>query len=207
MTAADNSRRTVVIAPRAARLTIAADPGLGQPACVRWEGAEPIVAETGDAIEIHYSIAARLRAIAPHRSSLSVALNPAFAWAIVMRGGVSGLRADLRGLSVTEVAISGGARDVVFDMPAPSGVLALEVRGGISRATVRRPRATPATVEINGGASDLRVDDVVFGALGGLVRHRTVGHQGAAGHIALRVRGGASGLTVDASSNTARDTD
>jgi hypothetical protein len=84
------------ITPRAAALTIAADPTLERPYQVSWEGAAPTVRERRDAVEVGYTLAGRLRALAPRGGSLTVTLNPAVAWAIELRGGVSGLRADLR---------------------------------------------------------------------------------------------------------------
>jgi hypothetical protein len=186
---------TLRITPRAAALTITADPTLEEPYRVGWEGVEPRVRERDDAIEIDYPIPARLQTLTPGRGSLSVALNPAADWAIELDGGVSGLRADLRELRVSAIEIGGGARDVVVDLPEPSGALQVRVEGGASGVAVRRPAGVPVSVAIDGGATGLRLDDSEFGAIGGGVRQRTPG-EGTGGEIALHVRGGASGLTV-----------
>lgn len=137
--------------------------------------------------------------------SLTVALHPSVAWSIELRGGVSGLRADRRDLRVCELAIGGGARDVVVDLPWPNGELVLSIAGGLSKGVVRRPAATPVSVEIDGGATNLRLDDIEFGAIGGVVRQRTSPDTNANGVVALRVLGGASGLTVSASERTGRE--
>jgi ribosomal protein S6E (S10) len=71
------------------------------------------------------------------------------------------------------------------------------VEGGLSGAKVRRPGGIPVAVEIDGGATDLRLDDIHLGAVGGAVRQRTPAQPDADGEVAVRVLGGASQLTVD----------
>jgi hypothetical protein len=91
------------ITPRAAALKMTADDTLERAYRMTWEGAEPRVREGDDEIDIDYTIGGRLRAMSPRRGTLAVALNPAVPWTIQLRGGVSGLRADLR-----ELEVSGG---------------------------------------------------------------------------------------------------
>jgi hypothetical protein len=182
---------------RAAELTITSDPTLERPYRLRWEGPAPTVREHGGEVEIGYTLAGRLRALSPRGGSLGVAVNPAFRWTIELRGGVSGLRADLRDLQVGELAVTGGARDIELDLPRPRDRLELRVEGGLSGATVHRPAGVPVAVEIDGGATDLRLDDVHLGAVGGTVRQRTPAEPDGEGEIAIRVLGGASQLTID----------
>lgn len=86
----------------------------------------------------------------------------------------------------------------MFELPEPDRELALRVEGGLSGALVRRPAAVPVRVAIDGGATDLRLDGDRFGAIGGVVRRHAPGAGADVAGIALRVMGGASGLTVDA---------
>jgi hypothetical protein len=187
---------TLHITPRAAALTIAADHALERPYQLSWEGAEPTVREQSDEVHVGYALGGRLRAMSRRGAALTVVLNPAVAWAIELDGGVSGLRADLRDLEVAEITITGGASDVELDLREPSRELALRVAGGLSQATVRRPAGVPVAVEIEGGASELRLDDQHLGAVGGVVRQRTGRRANGSGEIAVRVAGGASGLSV-----------
>ena len=186
------------ITPRATALRISADPTLERAHRMTWEGAGPTVREDDGEIEIAYTIGARLRAMSPRGGTLTVALNPAVPWTIELEGGVSGLRADLRDLEILGIAVSGGASDVEFGLPAPRGELALSVAGGLSNGILRRPAGVPVGVEIEGGTVDLRLDDDRLGAVGGLVRQRTRGEADGSGEIAVRVEGGASGLSVTA---------
>lgn len=184
------------ITPRAARLTLAADAALERPIQVDWEGTAPTVRERGGRIEVAYSLGGRIRELSPRRGVLAVALDPAEAWTIELRGGVSGLQADLRYIQVTAIVVSGGASDIAIDLPRPQDELMLRVEGGASRAMIRRPAGVPVSLAIDGGATDLRLDDAHLGSVGGTIRQRTPGDRDQAG-IAVRVLGGASGLTID----------
>jgi hypothetical protein len=183
---------TLRITPRAAALTIAVDPALDADYLVRWEGAAPTTREDGDTIDVGYSIAGRLKALSPHRSSLTVILNPAIAWSIEVAGGVSGLRADFDGASVGELAIGGGATDLVLDL---AGATSVRVEGGVSGAVVRRPADVPVSVRIDGGVRDLSLDGDRFGALSRAIVER-IGGDPSSDELALHVLGGARGLTV-----------
>jgi enamine deaminase RidA (YjgF/YER057c/UK114 family) len=193
-----DTSRTLRIAPRAGTLAIHADPQLKADYRVDWGGAEPTVCESGGEIEVGYTVGARLRALSPRPGSLTVALNPDVSWSIELAGGVSGLRADLRDLQVSAIAISGGASDAVLDLPRPRDELSLRVEGGVSDALVRRPADIAAAVEIDGGASQLNLDGTEFGAIGGVVRQRTPQETNRDGDLVIRVLGGASQLIIDA---------
>lgn len=171
------------------------DPALADGYRVSWTGSRPSVREQGEDVEIGYTLGERLRALVPRVWTLSVALGPLSRWAIELQGGVAGLRADLRELALAAVTVTGGARDLELSLPAPDSELPVRVHGGLSGGVVRRPSAVPVSVQIDGGARHLRLDDDELGAVGGIVRRRTGGE--GAGEIALHVLGGASGLTVE----------
>jgi hypothetical protein len=144
--------------------------------------------------EVGYSLPARLRALTARHSRLALTLDRRLPLAIEIAGGVSRLRADLRGLDLRELVVSGGASDVAVDLPAPTRELTVGIEGGASRVTVRRPPGVPVHVEIEGGASGLAIDDERLGAMGGQVRAIAAGEGPA---IRLHVDGGASNLSVE----------
>jgi hypothetical protein len=191
MPAASTTTARLRVVPRATDLTIVADPTIEQRYAASWDGPEPAIEERDDDLDVRYSFRGRLAALAG--GALTLRLNPAYTWEIEIEGGVSGLRADLRELRVASIVVSGGAKDVEFHLPAPDGELPLRIAGGVGKALVRRPEGVPVAVEIDGGASNLRVDDEKFGAIGGKVR-MAVG--GGDNRVALRILGGASRLTV-----------
>jgi hypothetical protein len=194
---ATRTSRTLGIAPRAATLAIQADPLLESDYRVDWAGIRPRVRESGDAIDIGYTARARLRALSPRPGSLTVALNPNVGWAVELARGIAGLRADLCELQISGIVISGGASDVVVDLPRPRAQLPLRIEGGVSSVLVRRPADTPVVLEIDGGASELKIDDTDLGAVGGVVRRRTRGEVGRGSEVAIQVLGGASRLSIE----------
>jgi hypothetical protein len=181
------------IAPRAADLSLVADPTLERLYDIDWTGAEPSIREDDGAVDIRYTLRGRLQALAPHGASLALRLTPAAIWTIELDRGVSGLRADLRDLQVAAVVIRGGASDVELDLPTPRGELAVRIEGGVSTATVRHPEGVPVDLAIDGGASRLRFDEHAIGSAGGELRF-----PGAPGadRVALQILGGASHLTI-----------
>jgi hypothetical protein len=70
------------------------------------------------------------------------------------------------------------------------------VRGGLSRATIRRPSGITTTLDIDGGASRVRFDDAEFGAVAGAFQHHVRSRDATRGRVELSVRGGASGLQI-----------
>jgi hypothetical protein len=174
MSSPRETTRRLRITPRAATLTITTDPALADGYRVSWQGAAPSVRERGELVEVGYTLGARLRALAPRLWTLTVALSPAARW---------------------EITVAGGARDIAITLPAPGGELPVRVHGGLSGGVLRRPGDVPVSVQIDGGATDLRLDDDELGAVGGVVRRRTGG--AGAGEITLHVLGGASRLTVE----------
>jgi hypothetical protein len=190
MPAASTTTARLRVAPRSTDLTIVADPTVEQRYAASWEGPEPAIEERNDDLDVRYSFRGRLAALTG--GELTLRLNPAYTWEIEIVGGVSGLRANLSELRIAAIRVTGGAKEVEFDLPAPDGELPLRIDGGVSKAVVRRPAGVPVAVEIDGGATHLRVDDETFGAIGGKVRMAASGGD----RVALRIRGGASRVTV-----------
>ena len=192
MTRPQDTHRTLRITPRAAALTLASGDG---PLRAEWRGAAPRIRERRGVTEIGYGLMGRVPALLTRRSSLALSLDPRMPLDVEIAGGVSGLRADLRELDIRALTISGGASDVVMDLPAPARELPVRIEGGASRTVVRRPTDAAVSVEIDGGASGLSIDDERLGAIGGHVRR----HTGAGGAgVRLRILGGAAGLSVAA---------
>jgi hypothetical protein len=189
---ADTTARMLRITPRAAALDLSSDDA---PLRMRFSGPTPRIRDRGPVTDVGYSPGARLRALATRRSRLGLTLDRRTPLAVEIEGGVSGLSADLSGLDLRELVISGGASHVTVDLPAPRGDLPVRIEGGASRVTVRRPVGVPVSVEIDGGATGLTIDDERLGPVGGRVRTDAAGDGPA---IRLHVSGGASHLSVEA---------
>ena len=90
--------------------------------------------------------------------SAHIALNPSIAWQFEVQGGSLRLNADLRGLRLTRVTLEGGAIKVDLALPRPSGTVPIQIRGGASEVSVRRPRGVAVRVVAHGGFRNLQVD-------------------------------------------------
>ena len=126
-----------------------------------------------------------------------VALNPAVAWTLEFRGGVHRLHADLRALTTSEgMEIRGGVGDAEIWMPPPHGTVPLLFAGNVSRATIHRPRGTPARLSISGGIAALTFDADRFGSMGGGFERETTGWIGSADRFEVSVLGNVSDLEI-----------
>lgn len=123
-------------------------------------------------------------------------LSTAVPWSIEIRRGVTHLNADLRGLQLTSVDITGGVTESELMLPAPNGTATLRVSGGASRLLVHRPRGTAAQLSIRGGASNLVFDTQRLGAVGGATRLATPGWDTATDRWVIELTGGSSDFSV-----------
>jgi DNA-binding MarR family transcriptional regulator len=126
-----------------------------------------------------------------------VALNVTIPWEIEVRGGASGLSADLGVLALESLEIKGGASETVLVLPRPSGSVALRVLGGASDLAIRRPEGVPVRVLVRAGATSLAVDEQRFGAVGGETRWQSPGYDSTADRYDVEVSGGTAGFTID----------
>jgi DNA-binding MarR family transcriptional regulator len=123
-------------------------------------------------------------------------LTTAVPWSIEIRRGVSHLAADLRGLEIASIDITGGASESVLSLPAPRGTSTLRLTGGASRLSIRRPRGAAVQISVRGGASNLVFDAQRLGAVGGATRLATPGWENTAERWSIELTGGASDLSV-----------
>ncbi len=129
---------------------------------------------------------------------VGVVLHPAVEWTLDVRGGLARFDADLVAGKLARLDISGGVSDAILDLPAPAGVAPIRVSGGVSNLGLRRPARVGVAVSVDGGVSDLRLDEQRFAAIGGGARLASGLVDADASRYALEIRGGASGLLVAA---------
>src|SRR5262249_46522506 len=113
-----------------------------------WDGAAPRIRTEGGEVRVGGA----------HGGSL--ALPSLVPWRLRIRGGAVGLDADLRRLSVEEVALSGGASDVRILLGTPQTTTPVRARGGADKLTVLRPAGVAARVEVRGGASAVTIEQL-----------------------------------------------
>lgn len=131
-----------------------------------------------------------------HGVGMQLTLTRAIPWTIEIRRGVSKLTADLTGLDVRAIEISGGASSSEITLPGPRGEAVLRVTGGANHVVVRRPRGVAVRALVRGGASSLAFDAQRLGAVGGTIRLESPGWEDAADRWSIELSGGASDLRV-----------
>lgn len=125
-----------------------------------------------------------------------ILLNSGVPWAIECTGGAVRVTADLRGVTLTSLAVSHGVSHVDIHLDEPSDVVPITVRGGVSHVTIRRPRGSAARLRVKGGASKVTFDQHSFGAVGGKLVLATTDIDLAARRYEIDVVGGVSNLQV-----------
>jgi len=188
------SMKRLVFPNGVANLTIRTDESLPGIYRGEFQGPRPQVTETSDAVTIDYP---RFNPMNWGRTSAEVTLNPASTWRIEIDGGVSRWSADLKDLELVAIDVRGGVSRAELRLPVPHGSVPVRISGGASGLTVRRPAGVPARVQIGGGASKLGLDQQFLGAVGGPVRLESPGYQGSEARYEVEIGGGASHISVD----------
>jgi hypothetical protein len=185
------SRARVRIDPNAEAL-VSLDHGAAPPPELRSAGSEVRVAWPA------WSIHEWLRAVfAGHPAEIEIALHPAVAWEISVRGGISSLDSDLSAGMVTRIEVAGGCSNVAIQLPRPAQTVPIKISGGASHVSLRRPADVAVSVAVSGGIASLRLDDRTFDALGGSARLETPrAVAGSAGYDVV-VSGGASNVEIE----------
>jgi hypothetical protein len=126
-----------------------------------------------------------------------VGLNARVPWEVEVRGGASRLLADLRGLRLGSLSVDGGASRLEVVLPAPSGAVAVVIRGGASNVAIHRPAGAAVRLRLDGGATNLDFDERHIGAAGGELDLRSGDYDGATDCYGITVTGGANNFSID----------
>lgn len=160
--------------------------------------------DLGGAVSVIHSGEGRVslsqRGIRRHRPGRSgagtVTLNEELPWSIEITGGASRLSAELQGVQLTRLGVSGGASHLSIQLPVPGGSVPIRLTGGASQLTVHRPAGACVSVRVRGGASNVTIDGHHIRSVGGDTRVQGQGDP-AGGCYELDISGGANQVTVD----------
>lgn len=135
---------------------------------------------------------------APGASQVTVTLNTAVGWRLILGGGTTRTTADLRGGQVTGIAFTAGSSVISLALPRPRGRVPVQLAGGASQFLLSLPEGVPARVTAAGGAGEASLEgqDHV-GVAGGSV-FTTPGWSGRAPGFDIDATAGASRLAVTA---------
>ena len=95
---------------------------------------------------------------APGASAVTVTLNAAVSWRLVLGGGTTRTAADLRGGRVTGIAFTAGSDVISLALPRPHGSVPVQLAGGASQFLISLPGGVPARVTAVGGAGEVSLE-------------------------------------------------
>jgi hypothetical protein len=188
----------LIFASGASWVTVGADPAIANLYHARFEGQAPRVGAKDGTITIRYPRFPLFDWLYYLRERpAEVALNAQIPWDIEMRNGVSRLTADLGGLELRSLEVSGGASRVEMTLPPPSGIVPVRVLGGASNVAIHRPDGVAARLRVGGGSTNLTFDERRFGAVGGEVSLQSSDNESASVRYDITITGGVSSVTID----------
>ncbi len=130
---------------------------------------------------------------APGASQVTVTLNTAVRWRLILGGGTTRTTADLRGGQVTGIAFTAGSSVISLALPRPRGDVPIQLAGGASQFLLSLPEGVPARVTAVGGAGEVSVEG-----------QDHVGVAGGSVFTTAGWTGGAPGFDIDATAGTSR---
>jgi DNA-binding MarR family transcriptional regulator len=202
-------------------LTVTADPALPNLYRARFNGAIPKVRVRDGVVTVRYGRLswfdwrARIgsqtfEAMAHWRDDRGeIVLNGSVPWTVEIRGGVSKINADLRGLELAGFDIAGGVSAVELNLPRPKSVVRIRVSGGANDVTIHRPAGVGIRLRLNGGSNKVTVDGQQLHRRGqvtfadatsqgrGAIQHETAQAASQPERYEIELNGGANRLTID----------
>jgi DNA-binding MarR family transcriptional regulator len=180
----------------ASGVVLRGDAGLGALYRARFEGPPPDVRVEGNSVTIQ--VKRRFRPFNWLSQAWDVELNTSLHWALVLRGGMWKMEADLRLLQLESFELTGGASEVEIWLPVPlDRSVPIRLTGGASKVSVHRPVGAAVRAELVGGASQVVFDDRRLGGMGGRSHFSSPGFSEAVARYEVRFSGGASQITID----------
>jgi hypothetical protein len=126
----------------------------------------------------------------------AIVLNGSIPWEIEFHGGVANLQADLRGLRLRSLDLSDSS-GVRLLLPQPTGNVYLYVSGSASDVVIERPVGVALRVQIAESASQVLIDEQLFGAIANGTNWQTLDYHAAADRYDIRFAGSVSNVTIN----------
>lgn len=188
----DQERGRLVVSCGISRLSLRADDRMSRLYQARFEGPTPKVSVKDEVVTIHYP----RRLLGEKQGQAEIALSTTIPWQIVIQREATEVEADLGGLDLANLRITGGFSTIRLKLPAPSGVVPIHITGGASEITVTRPAGITAQVHLKGGVSTLAFDEQTFSGMGNNARLQSPGFDPAAPRYDIEITGYANRVTI-----------
>jgi predicted transcriptional regulator len=190
----DQESGRLVVSCGISRLGLRADDRMADLYQARFEGPLPKVNTKEGTITIRYP--RRLLGLGEKQGAAEVALNAAIPWRIVIQGGAAEVAADLGGLDLAGLEVTGGFSMIRLILPTPDGVVPIRIRGGASEITIRRPAGVPARIHLKGWVSELVFDDQTFSGVGNNARLQNPGYDPSIPYYDIEITSYANMVTI-----------
>ena len=190
----DQESGRLVVSCGISRLSLRADDRRAALYQARFEGPMPNVKTREGTVIIRHP--RRLLGLGERRGVAEVALNAAIPWQIVIQGGAAEVAAELGGLDLAGLEVKGGFNTIRLELPAPSGIVPIQISGGASEITVRYPAGVAVRSHFKGWVSELVFDDQTFNGVGNNVRLQSHGFDPTAPCYNIEVTSYASKVTI-----------
>jgi TetR/AcrR family tetracycline transcriptional repressor len=124
-------------------------------------------------------------------------LNPVHPWRFRVQAPTWNTVLDLAGLDVRGIHIDSGATRVECILPPPTGVVPIQISGGVVGVRLRRPPGVAVVAEVSTAAVRLRLDAFTIAATTGDVTWESTPGARHQDHYLLRISGGAVRVSLE----------
>jgi TetR/AcrR family tetracycline transcriptional repressor len=126
-----------------------------------------------------------------------IELNPRHPWRFKVHGATWNTVLDAGGIDVRDIKVDSGAAKVECFLPAPHGVVPIDISSGVVGVTLHRAPGVAVIATCHSGAVRLKLDGYSIPAVINDVRWETEGASKAADRYELRINSGVVQLTLD----------
>jgi DNA-binding MarR family transcriptional regulator len=184
----------LVVSSGISKLTLRADETLAKLYQANFDGPMPEVTTKDGMVTIRYP--RRLWLLGGRLGAAEVTLSAAIPWQIVIQGGASQITADLGNLNLAGLEVKGGMSMISLALSVPSGAVPIQISGGASEITIRRPAGAAIRVHLKGWVSQFIFDDQTWSGVGNDVRLQSPDYEAATGRYDIEVSSSASMVTI-----------
>jgi AcrR family transcriptional regulator len=126
-----------------------------------------------------------------------IELNPRHPWSFKIHGATWNTVLDAGGIEVREIKVDSGAAKVECFLPAPRGVVPIDISSGVVGVALHRPPGVAVIADCHTGAVRLKLDDDSIPAVINDMKWESEGAARAVDRYELRINSGVVQLTLD----------
>jgi DNA-binding MarR family transcriptional regulator len=173
------------------RLELTTDVGADRLCRATFGGAIPEVKTRDGSVRVRYK-----RRIDWRPRDARIALSPEVIWDVDISGGLSEMKADLRGLRLGRFDLRGGVDALHLRLPAPRGRVRVRASGSSADVELSLLPGTAARMRISGGAQRIAFGDQRMRQVHGELRLETRDAGEATDRYEIELKGGFRDVTV-----------